>query len=328
MSRNPSRLLDQIVRDPAAHLGLGLQLVQVAGAGVGTCSFRDELGRLHFVAVCEGRAEESDAVNAARTAGGLAEPDTIRPRAWLCAREVPTSVEELAISLGVHVRDFPGPVSPPVRQQFTMWPGARRLPPGVVGYHVTAIENLRSILLTGLQSRRRLIGRWFRDLSSPVIQERRARQHLHDRVPLFLHPRNPMLYRLIQEVSADAVAIIELRSGAAVFTLRGRPGHALQFPDDLSWADARAKHEQLMAQWPDWDLRSWLHPDPDVVRMRKSLLQAEMHVLKPVPPWLIKRIYVATEPAAQAVLAGVPARHEVEEVVVQPDLFFQSRTWA
>jgi len=74
-------------------------------------------------------------------------------------------------------------------------------------YHMTAISNLRSILEHGLLShneahRLKLVSR---DISDPEVQDRRAdkrepiyEKKLHDYVPLYFSPRNPMLYKRVE----------------------------------------------------------------------------------------------------------------------------------
>lgn len=71
-------------------------------------------------------------------------------------------------------------------------------------YHMTAISNLRSILEHGLLSHNAAHSRELvtRDISDPEVQDRRADKRdpiynrpLHDYVPLYFSPRNPMLYR-------------------------------------------------------------------------------------------------------------------------------------
>lgn len=71
------------------------------------------------------------------------------------------------------------------------------------GLHfLTPIENLASILEHGLLSRTTMLGSGvpFVDISNHEVQQLRSRpdpifgRPIHDYVPLFLNPRNPMLY--------------------------------------------------------------------------------------------------------------------------------------
>lgn len=82
-------------------------------------------------------------------------------------------------------------------------------------YYMMPLENFQTVRKHGLVSRRAALeGKFFpRDYSDPVVQERRARKcepifHrcLHDYVPLYLNPRNPMLYSL-RERAADLVVL-------------------------------------------------------------------------------------------------------------------------
>jgi hypothetical protein len=70
-------------------------------------------------------------------------------------------------------------------------------------YHITHMQNLQSILQRGLLSHNtaRNGGHISTDISDPQVQERRVRSEpihrrsLHDYVPLYFNPKNPMLYR-------------------------------------------------------------------------------------------------------------------------------------
>ncbi|MEA5516825.1 DarT ssDNA thymidine ADP-ribosyltransferase family protein, partial [Nodularia sp. UHCC 0506] len=80
-------------------------------------------------------------------------------------------------------------------------------------YHMTYINNLASIIRNGLLShneayRRGLIAA---DISDPDVQDRRANLSvynipLHEYVPLYFSPRNPMLYKR-REIQEDIVIL-------------------------------------------------------------------------------------------------------------------------
>lgn len=82
-------------------------------------------------------------------------------------------------------------------------------------YHMTSIGNLTSIIGNGLLShneahRQRLVQA---DISDPNVQSLRLNivdpfynRHLHDYVPLYFSPRNPMLYRR-REIQEDIVIL-------------------------------------------------------------------------------------------------------------------------
>src|SRR5688572_24881035 len=79
-------------------------------------------------------------------------------------------------------------------------------------YHLTTFDNLATILSLGCQPKNRLerLGVVHRSIAEPTVQQRRAAlrvtvqcpgsprttRPVHDLVPLFFEPRNPMMYRL------------------------------------------------------------------------------------------------------------------------------------
>lgn len=66
-------------------------------------------------------------------------------------------------------------------------------------YHITAIENLPSILEKGLLPRRVLKKRdiGYKDVSLDSAQDRRTKFHWS--VPLYINPRNPTMYHIIEK---------------------------------------------------------------------------------------------------------------------------------
>lgn len=71
-------------------------------------------------------------------------------------------------------------------------------------YHFTHVDNLRTIARHGLLSHSHVNASGLArcDISDPEVQRRRGRlepvyaRRIHDYVPLYLNPRNPMLYKL------------------------------------------------------------------------------------------------------------------------------------
>lgn len=82
-------------------------------------------------------------------------------------------------------------------------------------YHMTYIDNLASIIENGLLSHNEAYGQGLieADISDPNVQDIRAvtidpfyNRPLHDYVPLYFSPRNPMLYRR-REIQEDIVIL-------------------------------------------------------------------------------------------------------------------------
>jgi hypothetical protein len=98
-------------------------------------------------------------------------------------------------------------------------------------YHLTHIHNLPGIAKRGLLCRKRIQAQGLRyiDLSDPRCQARRTRKYvegtalnLQDYVPLFLNPRNRMLYRLQRTLEErnqrGQLAILEISFNPAIWS--------------------------------------------------------------------------------------------------------------
>jgi hypothetical protein len=78
-------------------------------------------------------------------------------------------------------------------------------------YYITSVENVSSIMRSGILSREMLAQKpkiKFKDPSEKNCQIKRAEKNLHYYVPLFLNPRNAMLYRYLKE--SRKVVILEI----------------------------------------------------------------------------------------------------------------------
>jgi len=82
-------------------------------------------------------------------------------------------------------------------------------------YHITAIENLQSIMETGLHAHSEMEARAHVDISDGQVQWKRKRNDpvfgrpLHDYVPTYLNPRNPMLFLRQPMIDNLAIAVID-----------------------------------------------------------------------------------------------------------------------
>lgn len=125
-------------------------------------------------------------------------------------------------------------------------------------YHMTYINNLDSIIRNGLLSHNEAYRRGLikADISHPDVQDRRANLRvdnipLHEYVPLYFSPRNPMLYkrREIQEdiviLGIDPYLILEpnvIFSDGNAAAAETRFYRGIQMLDNLSWEVIWAKY--------------------------------------------------------------------------------------
>jgi hypothetical protein len=116
---------------------------------------------------------------------------------------------------------------------------------GITGiFHMTDISNLERILLEGLLSHTEAHARRFvqRDISDHEVNDRRSSREpinnriIHDYVPFYFNPRNPMLYR--RKDWQDTIVILEfdkrlLYQKNALFTNGNAASNATKFYNDL-----------------------------------------------------------------------------------------------
>ena len=183
-------------------------------------------------------------------------------------------------------------------------------------YHLTHIENLQNISNLGLLSHNRAHAQASpTEIADPEVIKRRARRRdtvfdrpLHDYVPLYFTPLNPMLSTRRGIQSQLAILCISkgvLLFDGAVFTDGNAASAGTQFfgdcrhLDQLDWACIRAPY------WPDF---------PDGKRKRC----AEVLVPDRLGLEHLQRIVVSNDAAARAVQDVLPRR----PVRTEPTWFF------
>jgi hypothetical protein len=155
-------------------------------------------------------------------------------------------------------------------------------------YHFTHVRNLPGIAEQGLLSHGRLHadGIAYVDISDREVQARRARREpvygraIHEYVPMYLNPRNPMLYRLRHQAAAFvmlAVDIDDFTGGDVLFSDGNAACASTRFAPDIRVA--HPSRDALDALW--WTAL------PGGRRRRC----AEMLVPEGVPTGLIRGVY-------------------------------------
>jgi hypothetical protein len=116
-------------------------------------------------------------------------------------------------------------------------------------YHMTAIDNLPSILESGLYSHNQAhqLKIIERDISDPKVQDIRAsvrdpihNRELHDYVPLYFNPRNPMLYRrkdIQNEIVILGIESMILHDENTIFSDGNAASKETKFYNDVSRLD-------------------------------------------------------------------------------------------
>ena len=191
------------------------------------------------------------------------------------------------------------------------------LPPCL--YYMMPLENFQTVRKHGLVSRNAAIEQGLRvqDYSDREVQSRRAsrqesifQRSLHDYVPLYLNPRNPMLFRL-RDQAADLVVL-------------GLTPKLLDYHSQHCFSDGNAASEQtLFAKDPSIILPSlpalkaaYWNDVPEGKRRRC----AEVLVAPSIAPGFIEVAICSNLTTAEAVNnAGLNLD---ERLIVDPDFFY------
>lgn len=193
-------------------------------------------------------------------------------------------------------------------------------------YHLTSVDNLRSIIENGLLSHNcaHREGYVSRDISLQEVNDRRGFKSvygrpLHGYVPLYFNPRNPMLaYRRAMQ---DSIAILCLDKSLlfqdeTVFADGNAANNATAFYRDLQDLD---KLDWQCINFPgnNWTRFEGSRQVTFVENRRKRC--AEVLIPDMIPPQHIERIVVRTRRSLFALDEIIKQR---VEVVVRPELYF------
>lgn len=194
-------------------------------------------------------------------------------------------------------------------------------------YHMTAITNLKNILINGIMSKhlvesQRLLKH---DISDKEVQCRRECRHetvfgkpLHDYASFYLNPRNAMLYRVSRCEGKDVV-VLGVKVGAVegknyVVSNRNAAASGVEFGNSQAFIDGL-----------DWEAifsRSWSY------EVRESdfrqIMQSELLVPDRVLPEWISVIFCKNSTTANIVKYLIN-EHKINHVLVKicRDLFFE-----
>lgn len=193
-------------------------------------------------------------------------------------------------------------------------------------FYITHIDNVKSILQHGILSHASVEeGRiQFTPIyDAEIVSNRRERitpdgKSLWNFANLYFQPRNPMLYRVINEKDRKDIAIIEVRpevlSQPSSFI---STGNAASRPSDIL-----PTKEGLKAIFGMWDIinSEWWNPDDGSRRK----IMAECLVPDRVAPDLIQAIYVAGHITAEKLKSELSNINM--PIIPEPHMFFQP-TW-
>ncbi|GIV59240.1 MAG: hypothetical protein KatS3mg043_0329 [Rhodothermaceae bacterium] len=187
-------------------------------------------------------------------------------------------------------------------------------------HYITPIENLPSILEHGLLSHRRAARLQHQTVAMPAVQARRAKvrvpggRKLHEYVNLYLHARNPMMYKRRSQHTRLCILSVShhvLDLPGVVVTDRNASSDYVRFapaPNGL----AIVRGDLVFA-------KSWDHPNQIDKWRHASIKCAEVLVPDRVDTTFVSGAYVSCEATERAVKEVAP------DLVtsINPDLFFR-----
>lgn len=184
-------------------------------------------------------------------------------------------------------------------------------------YHMTYINNLASIVKHGLLSHNEAYRRGLIevDISDPDVQDRRSNRmignvSLHEYVPLYFSPRNPMLYRRNQY--QDDIIILGLDA-------------KLLFEKNVIFSDGNAASRETqffrgakMLNRLSWDI-IWSQYWTDF-EDGKRIKCAEILVYPAIQPSRIKVVFCRSQKHSNIILSAIQKTNIVGQV--NPNLYF------
>lgn len=192
-------------------------------------------------------------------------------------------------------------------------------------YYITHIDNLPSILRDGILSHKEVEERqipYTPIYDKEIVENRRNRpvpdgsgRNLWDFANVYFQPRNPMLYRVICEKSANDIVVIALKSDILnrddIFI---SSGNAASFATEILPVKEGKKALYKLAKILDKEW--WTEESGD-----KRKIMAECLIPDMISPEYIHTIYVASHDIANKIDKLLPS--VTIPVVPQPNIFFK-----
>lgn len=190
-------------------------------------------------------------------------------------------------------------------------------------YYITHIDNLPSILKRGILSHERIETEniaFTPIYDKGIVQNRRdiltpSGKTLWNFANFYFQPRNPMLYRVLHEKSADKIAIVSvipsLLERDDIHISTGNAAHSLS--EILIASGGKKKIPQIIKDTVN--VEWWREEDGS-----KRRIMAECLIPDYLSPALIQTIYVATHSTKEKVEASI--KSSSIPVIFEPTMFF------
>lgn len=189
-------------------------------------------------------------------------------------------------------------------------------------YYITHIDNLPSILRHGILSHQLVEERnifYTPVYDTEIVTDRKSiltpdSKSLWSFANLYFQPRNPMLYRVINEKSYKDIVVVEVKPDL------------LDRPDIfITTGNARASDSEILSQKAGMNRLRQIRKNVNVVWWKpedgsKRKIMAECLVPDLVPPNFIQAVYVATHEVAERARELLPSD---TPIIPEPNMFFQ-----
>lgn len=195
-------------------------------------------------------------------------------------------------------------------------------------FYITHIDNLPSILQHGILSHQQVEERGVKFTpvyNAEIVAHRRERlspegKSLWEYANVYFQPRNPMLYKVLNETSKDDVVILGIKpqilETKGAWIALGNAAHSLTPLVDVKTGLSSIGSEY----WPILNSDWWKTEDGT-----KRKIMAECLVPNSIPPTAIHSVYVARSSVAEKIRPLLSGLLSPVEVVVEPHMFFQPR---
>ena len=192
-------------------------------------------------------------------------------------------------------------------------------------YYITHIDNLASILRYGVFSHQQIEKQrvsFTPVYASSIVAGRQERltpdgKSLWDYANVYFQPRNPMLYRVLNEINRKDIVILGISPQVldipSAFISAGNAASSLT-PIYTIKKGLQVIYDEL---WSIINNNWWAAEDGS-----KRKIMAECLIPNSIPPNLIHSVYVSSHPVAQKVRALVESSPLGVEVVPEPHVFF------
>lgn len=193
-------------------------------------------------------------------------------------------------------------------------------------FYITHVDNLPSMLENGILSHSQLAARGLPSTpiyDSEIVSNRMSKltpagKTLWDYANLYFQPRNPMLYRVIDEKGLDNIAIISVQRTVLTFDdIFITDGNAASVATEFYEKDQGLKiladlNKTLSSEW-------WSEENGT-----KRKIMAECLVPDSIPAECIQTVYVANQDIAEKLQRKMG---DSVPIIIEPDMFFLSKQY-